>query len=185
MCCYQNNRALSGLVLIYCGVFLSLQWGGCSQPPFITTGFWGEKVLGFRENYLWGTELFRILHSQIYLNVTIFVSILCSCKIFIQCVMFDSQGLEYCEERYSQDLNGTAFPLRAQAINTRLISCQTIEKFRHHPDRDDSMSEGFFIFIHIMLCRVIDWHCVFSITYFFLFFSDVSWYKCVSFQLAS
>uniref|UniRef100_A0A671RZ51 Protein ELYS-like n=1 Tax=Sinocyclocheilus anshuiensis TaxID=1608454 RepID=A0A671RZ51_9TELE len=51
------------------------------------------------------------------------------------------EGLEYCEERYSQDLNGTAFPLRAQANNTRLISCQTIEKFRHHPDRDDSMNE--------------------------------------------
>lgn len=52
------------------------------------------------------------------------------------------QGLEYCEERYSQDLNATAFPLRAQATNTRLLSCQTIEKFRHHPDRDDSMNEG-------------------------------------------
>uniref|UniRef100_A0A8C1XL99 AT hook containing transcription factor 1 n=1 Tax=Cyprinus carpio TaxID=7962 RepID=A0A8C1XL99_CYPCA len=51
------------------------------------------------------------------------------------------EGLEYCEERYSQDLNGTAFPLRAQATNIRLISCQTIEKFRHHPDRDDSMNE--------------------------------------------
>ncbi|XP_066532082.1 protein ELYS [Hoplias malabaricus] len=52
------------------------------------------------------------------------------------------EGLEYCDERYSQDLNGTAFPLRAQATNTRLLSCQTIEKFRHHPDRDDSMSEA-------------------------------------------
>ncbi|XP_036405490.1 protein ELYS [Megalops cyprinoides] len=52
------------------------------------------------------------------------------------------EGLEYCEERYSQDLNGAAFPLRAQATNTRLLGCQTIEKFRHHPDRDDSMNEG-------------------------------------------
>ncbi|XP_073725315.1 protein ELYS [Misgurnus anguillicaudatus] len=52
------------------------------------------------------------------------------------------EGLEYCDERYSQDLNGTAFPLRAQATNTRLIGCQTIEKFRHHPDRDDSMNEA-------------------------------------------
>ncbi|KAJ4947345.1 hypothetical protein JOQ06_009381 [Pogonophryne albipinna] len=51
------------------------------------------------------------------------------------------EGLEYCEERYSQELNGRAFPLRAQATNTRLLSCQTIEKFRHHPDRDDSMNE--------------------------------------------
>uniref|UniRef100_A0A3Q3EH72 AT hook containing transcription factor 1 n=1 Tax=Labrus bergylta TaxID=56723 RepID=A0A3Q3EH72_9LABR len=51
------------------------------------------------------------------------------------------EGLEYCEERYSQDLSGPAFPLRAQATNTRLLSCQTIEKFRAHPDRDDSMNE--------------------------------------------
>ena len=53
-----------------------------------------------------------------------------------------TQGLEYCEERYSQELGGSAFPLRAQATNTRLLSCQTIEKFRPHPDRDDSMNEG-------------------------------------------
>lgn len=53
-----------------------------------------------------------------------------------------TQGLEYCEERYSQELSGTAFPLRAQTTNTRLLSCQTIEKFRPHPDRDDSMNEG-------------------------------------------
>uniref|UniRef100_A0A8C5CTT9 AT hook containing transcription factor 1 n=1 Tax=Gadus morhua TaxID=8049 RepID=A0A8C5CTT9_GADMO len=52
------------------------------------------------------------------------------------------EGLEYCEERYSQDVSGTAFPLRAQATNTRLLSCQTIEKFRPHPDRDDSMNEA-------------------------------------------
>uniref|UniRef100_A0A8C9Y6Q0 AT-hook containing transcription factor 1 n=1 Tax=Sander lucioperca TaxID=283035 RepID=A0A8C9Y6Q0_SANLU len=51
------------------------------------------------------------------------------------------EGLEYCEERYSQELSGTAFPLRTQATNTRLLSCQTIEKFRPHPDRDDSMNE--------------------------------------------
>ncbi|CAN9506935.1 unnamed protein product [Ophioblennius macclurei] len=51
------------------------------------------------------------------------------------------EGLEYCEERYSQDLNGTAIPLRAQATNTRLLNCLTIEKFRAHPDRDDSMNE--------------------------------------------
>ncbi|KAI7804283.1 protein ELYS [Triplophysa rosa] len=51
------------------------------------------------------------------------------------------EGLEYCEERYSQDLNGIAFPLRAQASNTRLIGCKTIEKFRYHPDREDSVNE--------------------------------------------
>ncbi|GAA6068527.1 protein ELYS isoform X1, partial [Tachysurus ichikawai] len=51
------------------------------------------------------------------------------------------EGLEYCEERYSQDLSGGVFPLRAQAIHTRLLSSQTIEKFRHHPDREDSVNE--------------------------------------------
>ncbi|XP_069549840.1 protein ELYS isoform X2 [Brachyistius frenatus] len=51
------------------------------------------------------------------------------------------EGLEYCEERYSQDLSGTVFPLRAQATNTCLLSCQTIEKLRPHPDRDDTMNE--------------------------------------------
>uniref|UniRef100_A0A667ZPC3 AT hook containing transcription factor 1 n=1 Tax=Myripristis murdjan TaxID=586833 RepID=A0A667ZPC3_9TELE len=51
------------------------------------------------------------------------------------------EGLEYCEERFSQEVSGSAFPLRAQATNTRLLSCQTIEKFRPHPDRDDSMNE--------------------------------------------
>uniref|UniRef100_A0A3P9GZD5 AT hook containing transcription factor 1 n=1 Tax=Oryzias latipes TaxID=8090 RepID=A0A3P9GZD5_ORYLA len=39
------------------------------------------------------------------------------------------EGLEYCEERYNQDLSGMTFPRR------------TIEKFRYHPDRDDSMNE--------------------------------------------
>lgn len=90
-------------------------------------------------------ELFKILQSQIHLNVAQFLYLY---MMFFICMMFDSQGLEYCEERYSQDLNGTAFPLRAQATNTRLISCQTIEKFRHHPDRDDSMNEG----VQIKLC---------------------------------
>ncbi|RXM31042.1 hypothetical protein EOD39_7327, partial [Acipenser ruthenus] len=51
------------------------------------------------------------------------------------------EGLEYCEERYSQDLTGGVFSLRAQATNTRLLGCQTIEKFRTHPDRDESMNE--------------------------------------------
>ncbi|XP_061670398.1 protein ELYS isoform X2 [Syngnathoides biaculeatus] len=51
------------------------------------------------------------------------------------------EGLEYCEERYSQELSGAAFPVRAQSTNTRLLCCQTIEKFRPHPDRDDSMNE--------------------------------------------
>ncbi|XP_054627560.1 protein ELYS [Dunckerocampus dactyliophorus] len=52
------------------------------------------------------------------------------------------EGLEYCEERFSHELSGAAFPLRAQTTNTRLLSCQTIEKFLPHPDRDDSMNEA-------------------------------------------
>lgn len=64
------------------------------------------------------------------------------CNLHIGCLLSVTQGLEYCEERYSQELSGSTFPLRAQATNTRLLSCQTIEKFRPHPDRDDSMNEG-------------------------------------------
>lgn len=64
------------------------------------------------------------------------------CNLHIVYLLSVTQGLEYCEERYSQELSGSAFPLRAQATNTRLLSCQTIEKFRPHPDRDDSMNEG-------------------------------------------
>lgn len=151
MCSYQHNHlnvlTLSAFLLILFWCILSLQGGGCRQPPFVTTGLWREKVLGFRKNYLWGTELCRILHSHrfIWMLHSLYINIQCCCKKwFILCVMFDTQGLEYCEERYSQELNGTAFPMRAQATNTRLISCQTIEKFRHHPDRDDSMNEGVF-----------------------------------------
>lgn len=69
-------------------------------------------------------------------------------------VKSDAQGLEYCEERYSQDLNGIVFPLRAQPSNTRLISCQTIEKFRHHPDRDESVNEGLLRFCSMLNVQV-------------------------------
>ncbi|NXG27301.1 ELYS protein, partial [Dromaius novaehollandiae] len=51
------------------------------------------------------------------------------------------EGLEYCEERYSLDLTGGVFPLRGQTSNTKLLSCQTIEKFRNHVDREDSVNE--------------------------------------------
>ncbi|XP_061847084.1 protein ELYS isoform X2 [Colius striatus] len=51
------------------------------------------------------------------------------------------EGLEYCDERYSLDLTGEAFPLRGQTSNTKLLSCQTVEKFRNHVDRDDSVNE--------------------------------------------
>ncbi|XP_075002695.1 protein ELYS-like isoform X2 [Calonectris borealis] len=51
------------------------------------------------------------------------------------------EGLEYCDERYSLDLTGGVFPLRGQTSNTKLLSCQTVEKFRNHVDREDSINE--------------------------------------------
>ncbi|KFO91914.1 Protein ELYS, partial [Buceros rhinoceros silvestris] len=51
------------------------------------------------------------------------------------------QGLEYCDERYSLDLTGGIFPLRGPTSNTKLLSCQTVEKFRNHVDREDSVNE--------------------------------------------
>ncbi|XP_014111453.1 PREDICTED: protein ELYS [Pseudopodoces humilis] len=51
------------------------------------------------------------------------------------------EGLEYCDERYNLDLTGGIFPLRGQTSNTKLLSCQTIEKFRNHADREDSVNE--------------------------------------------
>ncbi|ELW49539.1 Protein ELYS [Tupaia chinensis] len=51
------------------------------------------------------------------------------------------EGLEYCEERYTLDLTGGMFPLRGEASNTKLLGCQSIEKFRSHGDREESMSE--------------------------------------------
>uniref|UniRef100_A0A803WDW2 AT-hook containing transcription factor 1 n=1 Tax=Ficedula albicollis TaxID=59894 RepID=A0A803WDW2_FICAL len=51
------------------------------------------------------------------------------------------EGLEYCDERYSLDLTGGIFPLRGQTSNTKLLSCQTIEKFRNHADREDNINE--------------------------------------------
>ncbi|KAL7987514.1 hypothetical protein Chor_006433 [Crotalus horridus] len=51
------------------------------------------------------------------------------------------EGLEYCEERYSLDLTGGVSSLRGQPSNIKLIGCQTIEKFRSHVDREDSINE--------------------------------------------
>uniref|UniRef100_A0A8C5T427 Protein ELYS n=1 Tax=Malurus cyaneus samueli TaxID=2593467 RepID=A0A8C5T427_9PASS len=51
------------------------------------------------------------------------------------------EGLEYCDERYSLDLTGGIFPLRGQTCNTKLLSCQTIEKYRNHADREDNVNE--------------------------------------------
>ncbi|NXP50583.1 ELYS protein, partial [Heliornis fulica] len=51
------------------------------------------------------------------------------------------EGLEYCDERYSLDLTGGIFPLRGQTSNTKLLSCQTVEKFRNHVDREESVNE--------------------------------------------
>ncbi|KAK2508419.1 hypothetical protein MC885_006617, partial [Smutsia gigantea] len=51
------------------------------------------------------------------------------------------EGLEYCEERYTLDLTGGMFPLREQTTNTKLLGCQSIEKFRSHGDREEGMNE--------------------------------------------
>ncbi|TKC43755.1 hypothetical protein EI555_018828 [Monodon monoceros] len=51
------------------------------------------------------------------------------------------EGLEYCEERYTLDLTGGMFPLRGQTGNTKLLGCQTVEKFRSHGDREEGMNE--------------------------------------------
>ncbi|XP_072503747.1 protein ELYS [Notamacropus eugenii] len=51
------------------------------------------------------------------------------------------EGLEYCEERYSLDLTGGVSPLRGQTSNTKLLGCQSIEKFRSHIDREEGMNE--------------------------------------------
>lgn len=55
---------------------------------------------------------------------------------------FVFQGLEYCEERYTLDLTDGMFPLREQTSNTKLLGCQSIEKFRSHGDREEGMNEG-------------------------------------------
>lgn len=59
-------------------------------------------------------------------------------------LLFFLQGLEYCDERFSLDLAGGVFPLRGQTSNTKLLSCQTVEKFRNHVDGEDSVNEGLF-----------------------------------------
>ncbi|XP_060609923.2 protein ELYS isoform X1 [Anolis sagrei] len=51
------------------------------------------------------------------------------------------EGLEYCEERYTLDLTCGIFSLRGQSSNTKLIGCQTVEKFRSHVDREDGINE--------------------------------------------
>uniref|UniRef100_A0A8D1DX59 AT-hook containing transcription factor 1 n=4 Tax=Sus scrofa TaxID=9823 RepID=A0A8D1DX59_PIG len=53
------------------------------------------------------------------------------------------EGLEYCEERYTLDLTGGGmFPVRGQTGNTKLLGCQSIEKFRSHGDREEGMNEA-------------------------------------------
>nr|XP_020007564.1 protein ELYS isoform X1 [Castor canadensis] len=52
------------------------------------------------------------------------------------------EGLEYCEERYTLDLAGGMFPLRGQTSNTKLLGCQSIEKFRSHGEREEGVSEA-------------------------------------------
>ncbi|XP_034043878.1 protein ELYS [Thalassophryne amazonica] len=90
--------------------------------------------------YLWAVQSAQDLEGDV-LSLHLLQLAFSERKVLISGkIMYE--GLEYCEERYSQELTGTAFPLRAQANNIHLLSCQTIEKFRPHLDRDDSMNEA-------------------------------------------
>ncbi|XP_040206865.1 protein ELYS-like [Rana temporaria] len=51
------------------------------------------------------------------------------------------EHLEYCEERYSLDLSAGSLSLRSQNNSTKLLGCQTIEKFRAHSEREDGLHE--------------------------------------------
>ncbi|KAM5204743.1 protein ELYS isoform 1-T3 [Hipposideros larvatus] len=51
------------------------------------------------------------------------------------------EGLEYCEERYTLDLTDGMFPLRGQTSNTKLLGCQSIEKFRSYGDKEEGINE--------------------------------------------
>lgn len=53
------------------------------------------------------------------------------------------EHLEYCEERYSLDLSAgsLSLSLRSQNNSTKLLGCQTIEKFRAHSEREDGLHE--------------------------------------------
>lgn len=57
---------------------------------------------------------------------------------------FFPQGFEYRGKKFSLDLTGGVFPLRGQTRSTKLISCQTVEKFRSDVDGEDSVNEGLF-----------------------------------------
>jgi len=57
-------------------------------------------------------------------------------------LLFCPQGLEYCGEKYSLDLADGVLPLRGQTSNTKLLSCQTVEKFCNHVNGDESVNEG-------------------------------------------
>lgn len=148
MCSYWHHHLIVLTLFWFCfGIFCLCREGDVVSLHLLQLAFGERKCLAS------GKIIYEV---QSCVGFYIFIDLFECCTVFISiynvvakndsfCVWcFDSQGLEYCEERYSQDLNGTAFPLRAQATNTRLISCQTIEKFRHHPDRDDSMNEGAF-----------------------------------------
>ncbi|XP_077139364.1 protein ELYS isoform X2 [Ranitomeya variabilis] len=51
------------------------------------------------------------------------------------------ENLEYCEERYNLDLSANTLFLRSQTNSMKLLGCQTIEKFRAHSEREDSLHD--------------------------------------------
>ncbi|KAM8945526.1 protein ELYS [Pelodytes ibericus] len=51
------------------------------------------------------------------------------------------ENLEYCEERYSLDLAASSLSVRGQVNSLKMLSCQTIEKFRYRGEREDGVHE--------------------------------------------
>lgn len=129
ICKFFRNRLLCPVQVLIHKALIYIQGRRYGQPPPASTGLQWKEVFCVRKDPLWGLECIQFFKS---VEILLWPSHLFSF----------TQGLEYCEERYSQELSGSVFPLRAQATNTRLLSCQTIEKFRPHPDRDDSLNEG-------------------------------------------
>lgn len=101
-----------------------------------------------QEIYVYSMHIILDIHILSYLGI---IYVFMSKRPFLSSFIFFPQGLEYCDERYSLDVTGGIFPLRGQTTNTRLLSCQTVEKFHNHVDREDSINEGLFC----CLCLVI------------------------------
>lgn len=160
-------------------VCLSLQWGGCGQSSFITTGLWREEVLGFRKNYLWGTVPCRILF-ECYKSLYLYV--LAKKDSFWMWWLLGSgvlRGtLQSGLERYIISSKSSGHQYSSDQLSDHREVSSPSWPWRQHEWR----------YLHVksrILCR--DWltDITFSLTFNFILFSGLSWYKCVGFQLAS